>query len=69
MVYRRGDKAIGIGNFPRNKRKCLYIQNGCVIRKVASFTSDRDAEIFEQWLEFFLGLSDLEEINNGEELL
>ena len=69
MVYRRGDKAICIGNLPRNKRKCLYIQNGWVIRKVASFTSDRDAEIFEKWLEFFLGLSDLEEVNNGEELL
>ena len=58
MVYKRGDFGIGIGNLPKNKRKCLYIQEGACIRKVATFCSDEDAEIFDHALEYLLGLTD-----------
>lgn len=66
MVYRSGEKAIGIGNLPRSKRKCLYVQDGCIIRKVASFTSDQDAEMFERRLQYFLGISDTDGVKDEE---
>ena len=58
MLYRKGDICIGIGNLPMNKRKCLYIQQGVVIHKVASFSSDADADEFEKAFMYFTGISD-----------
>ena len=61
MVYKRGNIGIGIGNLPRNKRKCLYIQEGVNIRKVATFCNDGEADVFDETLEFLLGLKERED--------
>ena len=58
MLYQKGNVGIGIGNLPKNKRKCLYIQEGVCITKVASFTSDADADNFEKAFTYFVGISD-----------
>lgn len=61
MIYRRGNLGIGIGNLPKNKRKCLYIQEGVCIRKVATFCNDEEVDIFGNALEYLLGLKDKED--------
>ena len=57
MLYRKFKSVIGVGKLPDNKRKCLYIGTENCIRKVASFTNDEAAEVFESYLEYFLGLT------------
>ena len=57
MLYRKDKSVIGIGNLPKCKRKCLYVGTEYCIEKVATFSSDEQAEIFEEYLEYFLGLS------------
>jgi hypothetical protein len=61
VIYRRGNLGIGIGNLPKNKRKCLYIQEGVCIRKVATFCNDEEADIFGNALKYLLGLKDKED--------
>lgn len=56
MVYRYNNQSIGVGNLPNCKKKCLYIGYNGVIRKVASFSNDEEAENFERTLQYFLGL-------------
>ena len=61
MLYRKGNFGIGIGNLPKNKRKCLYIQDGACIRKVATFCNDNEADYFDKALEYLLGLKEKED--------
>lgn len=56
MLYRKDKSVIGIGNLPNCKRKCLYVGNEYCIEKVASFSNDEQANVFERYLEYFLGL-------------
>ena len=56
MLYKKGNKVIGVGNLPNSKRKSLYVGNTCCITKVASFSSDEAADKFESYLDYFLGL-------------
>lgn len=54
--YRRGDEYVGITHLPGYKKPVLAIGNQNVIRKVASFNSEEDAEVFclllNKWLGF-----------------
>ena len=56
MLYKKGDKVIGIGDLPNSKRKSLYVGNDYCITKVASFSNDEAADEFERYLSYFLGL-------------
>ena len=56
MLYRKDKSVIGIGKLPNCKRKCLYVGTEYCIEKVATFSNDEQAEIFEQYLEYFLGM-------------
>lgn len=67
MIYRLGNKVIGIGNLPNGKRKSLYVGNDCCITKVASFSSDEAADKFESYLSYFLGLEPLNKAGDIEE--
>ena len=64
MLYRKDKSVIGIGNLPNCKRKCLYVGNEYCIEKVASFSSDEQANVFERYLEYFLGLQRGEQNDN-----
>lgn len=54
-TYRKGDRAISICNLPQRKNKCLLVGEGSVWTKVASFSDDEAADLFEKMLEDFLG--------------
>ena len=56
MLYKKGDKVIGIGDLPNSKRKSLYVGNDYCITKVASFSNDEASDTFESYLCYFLGL-------------
>jgi len=56
MLYKKGDKVIGVGNLPNSKRKSLYVGNDYCITKVASFSNDETADTFESYLNYFLEL-------------
>lgn len=54
-AYRRGDEVFGVTHLPTHKKPVLYIGNGCVIRKIASFDSKEDAEEFCEILNRWFG--------------
>ena len=58
MLYRKGERAIGVGNLPNTKRKSLYVGTEYCVTKVASFSSDEAADEFEDYLCYFLGLNE-----------
>lgn len=58
MTYTRGDYSIGVGMLPGLKKPCLYIGNKYCMRKVASFNSEEEAQLFIGWLEYFFRLKD-----------
>lgn len=53
MVYSRGNKFVAIQYLPLTncKRPELYIGEGNQLLKVASFGSERKAELFEEFLQ------------------
>lgn len=57
-TYRKGDRAISICNLPQRKNKCLLVGEGSVWTKVASFSDDEAADLFEKMLEDFLGFKE-----------
>lgn len=59
----KGDVTIGIGHVPGYKRPCLFIQEGVIINKCASFTDEEEAERFFKVLADFCGLKG-DEIKN-----
>ena len=65
MLYRKGERVIGVGNLPNCKRKCLYVGSKYCIEKVASFSSDEQADKFEDYLCYFLGLNNEKDIDNA----
>lgn len=67
MLYKKGDKVIGIGNLPNSKRKSLYIGNSYCITKVASFSNDEASDIFESYLSYFLGLEPQNKVGDIDE--
>ena len=66
MLYRLGNRVIGVGILPGSKRKSLYVGNDCCITKVASFSSDEAADNFENYLNHFLGLEPQNKVGNTE---
>ena len=56
---RLGDEVILITHFPGYKKPALAVQTGCVIRKVATFNSEKDAEYFNAIFNKWLGLEDV----------
>ena len=54
----KGKDRIGVTHFPNCKRPCLFIGNGCVIQKVATFNSEEHAEGFYRMLLRFLDLQE-----------
>ena len=67
MLYRKGERVIGVGNLPNTKRKSLYVGTLNCVAKVASFSSDEAADKFEDYLCYFLGL-DEKDIDNASNL-
>lgn len=56
MLYTKDKVSIGVGNLPGKKRKSLYVETGCSIYPVATFTNDEQAQMFSDVLEYFLGM-------------
>ena len=67
MMLERNGIRVAIGHFPYRKKPCLYIQEGNVATKVASFNSEETAEWFEDKMRrFFDGLiAERKDENNG----
>lgn len=61
MIFWNGDECIAITDDPYHKKKGLYVGNKYRIRRMATFTNNEDAEIFEKFFTWFLGLSDKKE--------
>lgn len=59
--FSRGDEMIYITHLPGLKKPCLAVGNKCVVRKVATFNTEEDAEEFCAMLKSWLGLEDREE--------
>lgn len=59
--YWKGDECISITNDPYHKKKGLYVGNKYYITRLATFTNNEDAEAFEKFLEWFLGLREKED--------
>ena len=53
--YVFGKEHIYITHLPGYKKPVLAVGNGCVIRKIASFNSEEDAEVFCLMLGRWLG--------------
>lgn len=66
-MYRRGDEVFGVTNLPRYKKPVLYVGNGCVIRKIASFGSKEDAEEFCEMLNRWFGFEKGEQKCSGSD--
>ena len=56
--YWKGDECIAITDDPYHKRKGLYIGNKYCIQRLATFRNNEDAEAFEKFFEWFLGLKE-----------
>lgn len=54
-TYRRGGEVFGVTKLPRYKKPVLYVGNGYVIRKIASFDSEENAEEFCEMLNRWFG--------------
>lgn len=59
--FGRGDEYIGITHLPGYKKPILAIGNKNVIRKIASFNSEEDAEDFCKLLSKWFGLEEVED--------
>ena len=61
MTYFKGDDCIAIMNDPYHKKKGLYVGNMYCIQRIATFRNDSDAEAFEKFFAWFLGLREKKE--------
>lgn len=59
--YWKGDECIAITTDPCHKTKGLYVGNKYCITRLATFTNNKDAEDFEKFFEWFLGLREKED--------
>ena len=62
LTYGKGDKVIDIEMQPFfGKRPELYVGNRNELVKVASFSNEKKAKMFEEWLQYFFGVSPVKE--------
>lgn len=56
-LYRKVDKIIEVSTLPNRKRPMLFVGNGNSVNRVGVFSSDKDAKTFQEYLDYFLGIT------------
>lgn len=56
-LYRKVDKIIEVSTLPNRKRPMLFVGKGNSVNRVGVFSSDKDAKTFQEYLDYFLGIT------------
>ena len=63
--YRKVDKIIEVSTLSNRKRPMLFVGKGNSVNRVGVFSSDKDAKTFQEYLDYFLGVTP--EVRNEHE--